>query len=59
MIYKIILTKTFKKEANKLDSKTIDLVIKIIDRLANDEVLEPKYKDHKLNGEYLGCKNAI
>lgn len=30
----------------------------IIERLANDEPLEPKYKDHALKGDYIGFREC-
>lgn len=49
--YKILYSKEYKKAIKKF-KKDICLIENIIDRLANDEILEPKYKDHKLKGEY-------
>lgn len=31
---------------------------KIVDRLLNQEVLEEKYRDHKLQGDYAGCREC-
>ncbi|WP_313956749.1 type II toxin-antitoxin system YafQ family toxin [Aliarcobacter butzleri] len=30
----------------------------VIIKLANNETLEEKYKDHKLIGDYLGCREC-
>lgn len=31
---------------------------KIVDCLLNQEVLEEKYRDHKLQGDYAGCREC-
>ncbi len=46
--YKITHSNSYQKDIKKLDKETIALVENIIDRLANGEVLEPKYQDHAL-----------
>lgn len=54
MHYKITLSKKYKqgyKKANKQDRLLIDEVVR---KLANDEILEKKYKDHALIGSYIG-----
>ena len=58
MKYSILLANSFKKEAKKLNKEDIKLTMQIIDRLAKDEILEEKYKDHKLKGKYTGCKEC-
>ena len=34
----------------------IQVLEAILTRLASDEILEPKYKDHKLKGEFEGFR---
>lgn len=60
MIYKVKYSKEFKKSIKKLknDSTRIELIKSIIARLANNETLEAKYKDHKLKGEYDGFREC-
>lgn len=60
MIYKVKYSKEFKKSIKKLknDSTKIELIKSIIARLANNETLEAKYKDHKLKGEYDGFREC-
>ena len=58
MVYKIATTKRFDKEYAKLSPSDREIVKKVINRLAKDEVLEPKYKDHPLKGDYLGCRDC-
>lgn len=47
MVYKIATTKRFDKEYAKLSQNDRKLVKDVINRLAKDEVLERKYKDHR------------
>lgn len=51
--YEIKFTRAFKKSHKKLNQAHKDLLMSIINRLANDEVLEPKYNDHALKGEWI------
>ena len=30
----------------------------VVQKLANDEILEPKYKDHALKGNYIGFREC-
>ncbi|MPB53500.1 hypothetical protein YO62_002120, partial [Campylobacter jejuni] len=50
MSYKITLSKKYKQNYKKANSKDRILIDKIVEKLANDEILEPKYKDHALKG---------
>ena len=52
MKYKIETSKKFKKQFKKLSSQNSNLVLEIIEKLSNGEVLEQKYNDHKLKGNY-------
>ena len=51
--YEIKFTRTFKKSHKKLNQAHKDLLISIINKLANDEILEPKYNDHALKGAWI------
>ncbi len=57
-MYEIFRTKSFKKDYKKLTKNEKDLVKNIIFKLANGETLEEKYKDHKLIGDYIGCREC-
>ena len=50
MKYEILRSKKFKTNYKKLDSQAKDEVLNVLKRLANDEILELKYKDHQLTG---------
>ena len=49
--YEIAYATTYKKSIKRYDIATVQKVEHIIERLANDEILEPRYKDHQLKGD--------
>lgn len=57
-IYKIHLTKSFKKDAKSLSSEDRKLTMELIDKLANDEILESRHKDHALSGNLQGFREC-
>ncbi|ECL7558376.1 type II toxin-antitoxin system YafQ family toxin [Campylobacter jejuni] len=52
MKFEIHYSKEFKKAIKKLNNKDREIVFEIIKKLSNNEILERKYKDHKLQGEF-------
>ncbi|EAL1486893.1 type II toxin-antitoxin system YafQ family toxin, partial [Campylobacter upsaliensis] len=48
----------FKKDFKKLSKDDKEICRKIVDKLADDEPLEPKYKDHALKGNYIGFREC-
>lgn len=58
MKYSIFRTSSFKKAYKKLSLIDQELVFEIIIKLANDESLDDKYKDHLLIGNYKGCREC-
>lgn len=56
MKYIIKPTNQFKKDFKRIKKQNKDLNIlkKVIDMLANDEILPDKYRDHLLIGNYKG-----
>ncbi|EAI9092540.1 type II toxin-antitoxin system YafQ family toxin [Campylobacter coli] len=58
MKYNIAYSPKFKKAYKKLNSKEELETDIIINRLANDETLEEKYKDHALKGNYIGFREC-
>lgn len=50
MKYRIEHSKRFKKALKKLCLDDVNLVLHVVGKLANDEPLDSKYKDHKLKG---------
>lgn len=51
--------KDLKKLYKKLSSEHKELFSKVSLKLANNEILEPKYHDHALKGKYIALENAI
>lgn len=58
MKYKIAYSKHYKNAVKKLNKEDLSLVENLLNRLANDETLEPKYKDHKLKGSLKGLREC-
>lgn len=60
MKYNIIPTTKFKKDLKKASKRNlkIEKLEKVIDILANGEMLSEKYRDHELNGNYSGCREC-
>ena len=60
MKYEIRFTGQFKKDLKraKKQGKDTDELFAVIDKLSNGEVLEEKYRDHGLSGNYKGCRSA-
>ncbi len=50
--YEIIYSKSYKKTIKKIDKSLLPEIEYVLDKLANDEILEVKFKDHQLKGEY-------
>lgn len=50
----------FKKDIKLLSKqhKNLDQLFTVIEKIANQEVLEAKYKDHNLSGNYSGCREC-
>lgn len=56
--YQILRLKSFKTNFKKLCKEDKELALDIIERLANDEILEEKYKDHALQGNFKGYRDC-
>ena len=57
-MYEIFRTSSFKKDYKKLSTQDKDIVKEVVTILANGEELAQEYKDHKLIGNYLGCREC-
>ena len=57
-MYEIFRTSSFKKDYKKLSTQDKALVKDVITTLANGEELAREYQDHKLIGNYLGCREC-
>jgi mRNA interferase YafQ len=53
-------TTRFEKDVKKMKKrgKSFTVFKQIISVLANNDMLEPKYKDHKLVGNYVGTREC-
>lgn len=56
--YSITFSKQFKKDFKKINKDDKTTLKNIVDKLANDETLEAKYKDHALKGNYIGFREC-
>ncbi len=57
-MYDIFRTSSFKKDYKKLFNNDKAILKKVVTILANGEILDKEYKDHKLIGNYLGCREC-
>ncbi|HDX6248737.1 TPA: type II toxin-antitoxin system YafQ family toxin [Campylobacter fetus subsp. venerealis] len=58
MKYTIELSNRFKKSFKKLNTQEQEIFKEIVDKLANDEILDPKYKDHSLSGNFKNFREC-
>ena len=56
MKLEIEISKDFKKSLEKLQKSDKERLEIVADKLANNEILEPKYRDHALKGKYIGFR---
>ena len=60
MKYEIKFASKFKKDIKvfKGQEGKLDKIFKTIEKLARGEILDAKYKDHPLLGDYLGAREC-
>ena len=60
MKYEVKFTTQFKKDLKlaKRQGKGTEKLFDVIEKLANGEALEAKYRDHDLTGNYKGCREC-
>ena len=60
MKYEVKFTNQFKKDFKlaKKQGKNTEKLLEIVEKLAKGEVLDPKYRDHQLTGNYRGCREC-
>ena len=60
MKYEIKFTSQFKKELKvaKKQGKDLEKLFTVVEKLANGEVLDLRYRDHSLQGNYMGCREC-
>ena len=59
-MYNIVPTGKFKRDLKTIVKRGYDtrLLEKVVTKLANGEILEGKYKDHPLSGNYIGKREC-
>jgi len=57
-MYAIFRTTSFKKDYKKLTNREKELLKPVITTLAEGKKLDDELKDHKLIGNYLGCREC-
>jgi len=57
-MYTIFRTSRFKKDYKKLSQTDKAHLKAVVKTLSEGKALEDKYKDHKLIGNYLGCREC-
>lgn len=60
MKYKIKFTTSFKKDLKlaKKQGKDIDKLFEFVEKIAKDERLDEKFRDHSLAGNYKGTREC-
>ena len=57
---KIQIRSSFKRDLKRIKKAGLDMnkLFTVVEKLANDEILEENYRDHKLTGNYTGCREC-
>lgn len=57
---KIQIRSSFKRNLKRIKKAGLDMnkLFTVVEKLANDEILEENYRDHKLTGNYTGCREC-
>ena len=60
MRYQVKFTNQVKRDLKLAEKqgKDTERLFRVVERLANGETLEPKYRDHDLTGNYKGCREC-
>ena len=60
MRYKVVMSSRFSKDLKIIARRGYDLnlIRFVIEELANGKPLDPKYKDHQLQGNYIGKRGC-
>lgn len=61
MKLEVKFTAQFKKDLKlaKKQGKDLDKLFQVVEVLANNGRLDPKYRDHELSGAYHGARGSI
>jgi len=57
-VYNIFRATTFKKDYKKLNKQNQKALKSVITTLADGQELDKIHKDHKLTGNYIGCREC-
>ena len=59
-MYAVKPTTRFQRDVRRAEKRgyNMSLLTDVIKKLAKGETLSPKYKDHDLVGDYLGCREC-
>lgn len=57
---KIQIRSSFKRDLKRIKKAGLDMnkLFTVVEKLANDEILEENYREHKLTGNYTGCREC-
>ncbi len=60
MKYRPKPTSRFQKDLKRIQKRgyQIQLIKEVVRKISDGETLEPKYKDHPLSGDYIGCREC-
>ena len=60
MRYEVKFTSQFKRDLKlaKKQGKDTEKLFEVVERLANGETLEERYRDHDLTGNYKDCREC-
>lgn len=60
MKYKIKITNRFKRDIKlaKKQGRSVDKLFEIVQKIANEETLELKYRDHALSGNFKNAREC-
>jgi mRNA interferase YafQ len=60
MKYEVRFTHQFKRDLKlaKKQGKNLDKLYEVIEKLANGQPLDARYRDHDLQGDYLGTREC-
>lgn len=56
----IVVSGVFRRDYKRIQKRGYDLGLleKVVNMLAAGEKLPPRYRDHTLSGDYLGCREC-
>ena len=58
MKYELSITRSFKTDYKKLNSEETEVTDEVIKQLLEGKILDEKYRDHALHGNYIGYREC-